>query len=104
MHHHHEVENRSLLNPNFLNKSSKTKKKTGYPAPASTSSAAKLQQHQQHTVRLSRVRQYFFLFYYIEAEFQIYFRKVFYDPSGINFIYNVCTYVCLSLSITKSLL
>jgi len=54
MHHHHEVENRSLLNPNFLNKSSKTKKKTGYPAPASTSSAAKLQQHQQHTVRLSR--------------------------------------------------
>ena len=61
MHHHHEVENRSLLNPNFLNKSSKTKKKTGYPAPASTSSAAKLQQHQQHTVRLSRVRQYLFL-------------------------------------------
>ena len=60
MHHHHEVENRSLLNPNFLNKSSKTKRKTGYPAPASTSSATKLQQHQQHTVRLSRVRQNFF--------------------------------------------
>merc|ERR1712038_2117808 len=54
MHHHHEVENRSLLNPNFLNflnKSSKAKKKTGYLAPAT--SAAKLQQH-QHTVRLSR--------------------------------------------------
>ena len=95
MHIHHEVENRSLLNPNFLNKSSKTKKKTGYPAPASTSSTAKLQQHQQHTVRLSRVRQYLFfiLLLYIDSEFQIYSRKVFYDPSGINFIYNVCTYV-----------
>ena len=83
MHHHHEVENRSLLNPNFLNKSSKTKKKTGYPAPASTSSAAKLQQHQQHTVRLSRVRQYLFLCK-SEAEFQIYFRKVFYDPMYVR--------------------
>ena len=78
MHHHHEVENRSLLNPNFLNKSSKTKKKTGYPAPASTSSAAKLQQHQQHTVRLSRVRQYIFFYSTISKQnFKSIFGKFF---------------------------
>merc|ERR1711899_579724 len=44
----------SLSRQQNLQKQAANTRKTGYPAPASTSSATKLQQHQQHTVRLSR--------------------------------------------------